>query len=272
MQHHSFDIFETFTQQSSSNEELSETKEDCSHTHILTDKGIIVCNDCGLEMSAKDTNSDEWKYHGLNDMKNSTNINQCYIRKMKDKTIYQDVSNMNISEHIKDIANDIYTEVCKEKVHRGTRRKSIIFASVFHAHKINRQPQSCDRLIKMFNIKRKDALKGLKYVNENISKTSPVRTLYITPEHIIHEFLCQFEVSEQKQQEIIDLYRNIKDKSSTLNRSRPQSVASGVIWYWIKQNQKSINIKEFTRKVNLSELTVTKMAKEIARLYGTEFN
>jgi len=233
---------------------------ECSHyTHILG-IGVYMCRDCGIELT---------KSLDSSDMKNVIEPNRCYIRKSSVRTIEQDLTNMNINDNIKDIANGIYMDICKGKVHRGMRRRAIIFASVFHAYKIVNNPQSCESLIKLFQIKRKDALKGLKYVNENSSKESPIRSTCITPEHLIHEFLCKFKVSEEKANEIIQLYQVIKDKSSILNRSRPQSVASGVIWYWIKLNKKQINISEFTKKVDLSELTVSKMAKEIARLYET---
>jgi transcription initiation factor TFIIIB Brf1 subunit/transcription initiation factor TFIIB len=242
----------------------------CEHTNILSEQGSMLCGDCGLEINDKETQYKEWKYYGLNDSKHFIDPSSCYIRKTKDKTIYQDVQNMNISDHIKDMANDIYVEVCGEKVHRGARRKAIVFASIFHAYKLDNKPKSCESLIKIFKIQRKDALKGLKFVNDNISKNSPIRTIYITPEHIINEYLRKFSVSEDKRIDIIDLYKFVKGKSETLNRSRPQSVASGVIWYWIKTHQRQVGIKEFIKKVDLSELTVTKMAKEVAKLCGNE--
>lgn len=229
----------------------------CLHEFIIVEHGMSLCSVCGLEVQKTMT---------VDEIKHSIEPTRCFVRKLKDKTIYQDLQNINISDHIKDIANDIYVEVCKGKVHRGARRKAIVFASVFHAYKLNNNPQSCESLIKLFQMKRKDALKGLKFVNENSSKESPIRALYITPEHLIREFLFNFHVSEDTRNEIINLYKQIKDKSVTLNRSRPQSVASGVIWYWICLNKKQINIKEFIKKVDLSELTVNKMAKEVARL------
>lgn len=253
-----FSIFEKFTPKAHL-ETPPSAQEECVHENVLTDNGMSMCSDCGLEIHKTNTT----------DVKNLIEPNRCFMRKSKEKTIYQDLQNLNISDHIKDIANDIYVECCNGKVHRGARRKAIIFASVFHAYKLDNSPQSCESLIKLFQMKRKDALKGLKFINEHTPKKSPIKSLYITPEHIIHEFLSHFHVSEDKKNEILDMYHSVKDKSVILNRSRPQSVASGVIWYWICTNQKQISIKEFIKKVDLSELTVNKMAKEIARLNNT---
>lgn len=233
---------------------------ECTHSILITEQSTLMCYYCGVEISR------EPKVHSDGYVPNQAH---CYTRKtIKDKSIYSDVQNMNISDKIKDIANDIYIEACQTKVHRGNKRKSIVFASVFHAYKLSRTPQSCETLIRVFNINRKDALKGLKFINENLSKNSPVRTLYITPEHLIREFLTNFQITEENEQEIVDLYHQVRNRSITINRSRPQSVASGVIWYWVKLHGKPLNIKDFVKRVVLSELTVIKMAKEVARIRG----
>lgn len=241
----------------------------CNHK-IIIENGSSLCINCGIEISQKLNFEKEWKYYGLNDSKHTSDPNRCYIRKTKDKTIYQDVKHMNISEHIKDTANEIYVQVCGGKVHRGAYRRAIVFASIFHAYKLDKNPQSCESLIKIFNIKRKDALKGLKFISEHAPKNSPIRTIYITPEHLINEFLIKFHVAHDKKKEIIDLYNSVKDKSAILNRSRPQSVGAGIIWFWCKCKKKDITIKDFIKKVGLSELTVNKIAKEIARIKGME--
>jgi transcription initiation factor TFIIIB Brf1 subunit/transcription initiation factor TFIIB len=246
--------------------EKVDIKTDCSHAETLAEQGAITCTLCGMEVTQQLTYDKEWKYYGMQDSKHTSDPSRCYIRKVKDKTIYSDVQHLSISTHILDIANNIYIQSCKEAVHRGTFRKGIIFASIFHAYKLDNNPQSCESLIKIFKIKRKDALKGLKFVNENAPRDSPIRTTYITPEHIIHEFLHHFDVSIAKRGEIIELYHSVKDKSSILNRSRPQSVGAGVLWYWISKNNIQITIKNFIQKIGLSELTVTKISKEIDRM------
>ncbi len=234
----------------------------CTHKVIIKNHGLSVCRDCGIEQDG--TGTSDWKSHGINELKHTMNPTHFCSRKVKDKNIYGDITYMDISDNIKDLANDIYNEACKDKVHRGSKRRAIVFASLFHAYKHKGIPKSCDTLIGEFKIPRKDALKGLKFVNFNCNNIINL-DLYITPEHLISEFLGNFMVSVDKKDEIISIYKKIESKSSILNRSRPQSVASGVIWYWIKKNHKQISIKEFTKTVDLSELTVLKMAKEVER-------
>lgn len=267
----SFDLYRKLlkeTQDSSIDEKLVEEDNECKHDNYITHHGSILCSDCGMEVNQTIYDKD-WKYYGINDVKYSSDPNSCYIRKDSEKTIYGDLENMDISQHIQDIGNTIYMQACNG-LHRGGFRKSIIFAAIFHAYKIDNKPQSCGKLIKIFDIARRDASRGMKFINENTPKNSPLRNIYITPEHMINEYLQSFSVSEDKQQEILDLYNYVKNRSSILNRSRPQSVASGVIWYWIKLHKRNISIKDFTKRVGLSELTVNKNAKEIARLCNTD--
>lgn len=241
----------------------ADTHDDCTHETTLFEKGVVMCTQCGVEISDDDDKSD----CSIAKQHRAAENDHCYSRQLKDKSIYADVQNIDIGENIKDLANEIYIETCKNKVHRGTRRKAIVFAAVFHAYKLVNKPHSCESLIKVFNIRRKDALKGLKFINENLSKQSLIRTVYITPEHLIYEFLENFHISADKTHEIIKLYRSIQNRSSLLNRSRPQSVASGVIWYWLSTNNYThIYIKDFVSKVGLSELTVLKISREVSKL------
>jgi len=250
-----FNLYEQLLEQHLQKTETTQ----CEHTNVNINGGIHFCHDCGKEM----------KEFSQQPTKNVVDPSRCYIRKVKDKSIYDDVKHMNISDHIKDMANIIYTQVCGNTTHRGTTRRGIVFGAIFHSYKLDKNPQSCDTLIKQFNIKRKDALKGLKFINEHAPSNSPLRTTYITPEHLIHEFLKKFNVSKERKKEVLDLYHSIKGTSSILNRSRPQSVAAGVIYYYIQMTDRQIDIKNFVKQVNLSELTINKISKEISRIRQT---
>lgn len=267
-----FDLFKSFVTDSEQPSIVHTTVasvETCSHTKIIYDNGTTICSNCGIELHLNLNNKSSVLYGVAKDDKQPIDPGRCYIRKTKEKTIYQDVQHLNISDHIKDMANDIYIQSSGNKVHRGSNRRGIVFASIFHAYKLDKNPQSCESLIKIFNIDRKDALKGLKFINENAPNNAALRTIYITPEHLISEFVSKFQTTPEQQREILNLYRLIKGRSAMINRSRPQSVGSGVIYYWLLIANRNITLKEFIKKVGLSELTVSKIAKEISRILNT---
>lgn len=236
----------------------------CLHLNVTNEKGVIECIDCGEEISKKIQHTKEWRYYGQSDSRHTSDPNRVQQRKLEERNIYKDVENMGFSDKIVSEANTIYFQVTQGKIFRGNSRKAIVFACIFHAYKLSGKPQSHEKLIGIFKLDRKTGLKGLKHVNLYAPKDSQIRTTYITPINLVEEIMDKFSATKEQKDEVIKLYHQIKNKSSKLNRSRPQSVASGIVYYWICQKDKDITLKQFTKKVDLSELTVSNIAKEIS--------
>lgn len=236
----------------------------CLHFNVTNEKGVIECIDCGEEISKKIQHTKEWRYYGQADSRHNSDPNRVQQRKLEERNIYKDVENMGFSDKIISEANTIYFQVTQGKIFRGNSRKAIVFACIFHAYKLSGKPQSHEKLIGIFKLDRKTGLKGLKHVNLHAPKDSQIRTTYITPINLVEEIMDKFSATKEQKDEVIQLYHQIKNKSSKLNRSRPQSVASGIVYYWICKKDKDITLKQFTKKVALSELTVSNIAKEIS--------
>jgi transcription initiation factor TFIIIB Brf1 subunit/transcription initiation factor TFIIB len=254
---------------STDSEDLSGKTISCSHENIINEKGTSVCVDCGEEIQYESTHDKEWRYYGQGDTKHVSDPNRVQMRKSEERSIFKDVENLGFSDNIVAKANKIYAQVTQGKIFRGNSRRAIVFACIFHAYKVSGKPQSHERLIKIFNLNRKTGLKGLKYVNLYAPKDSKIRTTYISPINLVEEILEQFSATKEQKQEVIELYEKIKNKSSRLNRSRPQSVSSGLVFYWTCLKGKNISLKDFAKKVMLSELTINKIAKEIAEVLCT---
>lgn len=238
----------------------------CTHTNTSENGGVILCIDCGEEIAKNITHDKEWRYYGQSDTKHSSDPNRCQMRKIDDKSIFKDVESMGFTDKITTLANKIYSQVTGGKIHRGNSRKAIVFACIFHAYKLTGKPQACEALIDIFNLDRKTGLRGLKHVSLNIPKESIVQSSHITPANLIGEIMNKFSATEEQKNEVISLYEQIKNKSSKINRSRPQSIAAGLTYFWICSNSKKITMQEFTEKVHLSELTILRIFKEIGSI------
>tara|TARA_Y100000592_G_C5418520_1_gene291912 strand:- start:40 stop:825 length:786 start_codon:yes stop_codon:yes gene_type:complete len=235
----------------------------CEHSIDFKTK---CCTICGLQLDNEILYNNEHKTYSNNNRKFNTS-SRCHVRKSDEKNIFKDVSNLDIPETITREANTIYQSVVKDRIYRGNTRKAIIFACIFYAYKNINKPQTCDSLINLFNIERKDGLKGLKIVNMNISNDTNIsKNNYITPQNIITEFMTNLSASQYDIQCVIELYDKIHKKSEVINRARPQSVASGLIRYYILKNNKNISIEDFVSIVHISELTINRMVKEISRI------
>lgn len=249
--------FELYTKLLRKTESVTTKETNCQHSKTTSENGLVLCMDCGIEIEHPTVEESE------NIVNPIVDINQYYIRKNNEKSIYPYISHLDIPTKIQDIANEIYREVCDKRTKRSTKLGAIIFGCCYHAYKINGTPKTFQNMKEMFDVTRTEASVGLKFINEYLSKDSPARTIYITPEHIIMEFMDKFNATKEQTEKVVEIYRFVKGKSGVINRSKPQSVAAGVIYYYIIQNNKKIPMKEFTKKVNLSELTVNKISKEV---------
>ena len=262
-----FDIFEKALNKINQNNDKKIINNNCKHNNINLENGVNICTDCGIEININIKNNKEWRYYGSSDTKYSSDPNRCHIRKEFERSIYKDVDKMGFSNKIVNEANKIYNSVTNGKIYRGNSRKSIIFACIFHAYKLNGNPQNCEQLIKIFNLEKKIGLKGLKHVNLHAPKNSKVRiTPPMSPENLIEYIMNKFNATDSQKQDVLVLYTKIKNKSSILNRSRPQSVASGLVRYYINLTGKDISMEVFKEKVNLSELTINRIVKEIEKI------
>lgn len=235
-----------------------------NHGNIMVRGVNHVCMDCGVILNKNYTFEKEWRYYGHTDTKHSNDPNRCNIRKIDEKSIRKDIDKYGISPKIINVANDIYEKVTNNKIFRGNTRKGIIFACVYHAYSLQNNPQSCAHLIKIFEINQKIALKGLKFVNLNSPLDSTIHTKEtIDTKHLVQEILKEFNATEIQINEAYALYDQIENRSSLLNRSRPQSVASGLVQYYIQKKNPEFSMEYFRKKVKLSELTLTRITKEI---------
>lgn len=235
----------------------------CKHCDIVDEGGAILCTDCGEEINHHVLHDKEWRYYGGGDSKRSSDPNRVHARKIDEKNIAKDVENMFFSETIVAKANEIYTQCTNGQIYRGGSRKSVIFACIFHAYKLAGNHQTPDNLIQLFGLSRKAGLKGLKIVNVNIPKDSEIHDTCITSKHIICDIMEKFKTSTEHKEQVYAIYDRVKNRSSKLNRARPQSVAAAVIYYWVKLNNINIKLSDFATTTNLSELTIVKNMKEV---------
>lgn len=257
----STDIYDLFELVKTTNGEP--VKDECKHVNCDVSSGHKICIDCGHQFQDDIKYDKEWRFYGASDTRHSTDPNRCHIRKNSEKTIEKDVLGLGFSDRIIKLANSIYDNVTNGNIYRGSTRRAIIFACVFHSYKLDNNPQSCDHLISAFNLTKKNGLKGLKFVNLYAPKDKLIERSYITVENIITETMQKFNASDDDIRNIINIYNKVKNKSQLLNRARPQSVAAGLIRYYCIKHDKNIDAEQFRNVVHLSELTITRICKEI---------
>ena len=83
----------------------------------------------------------------------------------------------------------------------------------------------------------------------------------------------ELHANEQDLQCVKDLYARIEAfQSLKLNRSRPQSIASGIVYYWLLEENRKITLKTFAKIAELSELTIVKIQKDVKEMLQPSIN
>lgn len=241
----------------------------CMHTDLVTENEIISCLECGEIVQKIITHEQEWRCFSATDSRKSADPNRVQQRREETRSIHKDVENMCFSETIVNEADKLYTMVTKGQLFRGDSRKSIIFGCISRAYDNVGMHQIPENLLRIFNLDNKVALKGLRIVNNNLPKTSQSRSVIPTPVDYIRESMNEFRATPAQKDEVVSLYARIKNKSSKLNKARPQSVAAALIFYWITRKKLDISIKEFAKTIKLSEMTILKNAREVAIVLGS---
>lgn len=264
-----FALFDQAIAEYEMNIKKEEKTDKCNHTDLVDENGITSCLDCGEQIMRSIMHEKEWRFYGNSDSKRSADPNRVQMRKPDERNINRDVENMGFSKKIINMANELYTVVTRDRIYRGESRKSIIFACIYHAYKMSGKCQTPKNLMETFRLSKKNGLNGLKIVSVHAPKDSAIHTTHIKAEHHIHDIMDKFNATDIQKKEVLKLYLKTKNRSSKLNRARPQSVAAALTYYWICREKIDISLKKFAQKADLSELTISKNAKEVSLILGT---
>lgn len=240
----------------------------CLHHNTTINNEMEICSDCGIEIYKELSLEPEWRFYGDNDSKHSSDPSRCHIRKIDEKNIFKDIEQYDFSIDIARETNSTYIEVTKGQIRRGNFRKSIIFACAFNAYKNQGNPQNPEELREKFKLTKKEASRGLTFYNLNKTDKKK-KPIYISPISFIPRIMNKFNANEYHVQKVTDLYNKIQNRSKLLNRSNPQSVISGLIYYYFRMVGGNITCPKFSKIVKLSDITISRISKNISDILKT---
>lgn len=246
-------------------------EEECTHDNKREEDDGVVCILCGEHFDHDISQEKEWRFYGASDSRGSANPSRCHIRKSDDKSIYDDVKNMNFPANIVEEADRLYKKVTNGSIHRGSRRKSLIFNCVFYAYKRIGMPQSPERIAAFFKLKKRTISSGRKILLKALrDETDVFKPKYTTPIDLVPNILKDLNAGTEHFAPITKIYDSVKDRSTLLKRSNPQSTAAGLVYYYCRSIGKKIAKKKFSTTVGLSDITISKIAKEISKILCTD--
>ena len=186
--------------------------------------------------------------------------------KIVDKSIMQDMTEMYLSDDIKEKANEIYTKL-EISTKRGGRRKKVVFFCLFQAHRELDMPCDPRVLAKTVGILPND-------ISKAFSMCSPIETGYypVSKRFSFMDFIPTYYhltgLSSLNLSDVEELGREILEKCPSIKDELPQTVAASILIYYMEINGVTCTL-DFSKAVQRSEMTLIQMKKRIESIHNS---
>lgn len=188
------------------------------------------------------------------------------------KSIRKELDILPLAEAVKDRADKIYAEKVGTNTYRSNVRQEVKFNCLFEAFKqlgIYKDP--CE-IAKMLKIKRKGMSRGILRCSFLCTGKETTQTMAITAVHLVPEMLTRngVEFDQSHLEDIARIHDYAKERSEILNRSKPQSIASSLVYFYLRKKDKDhkINKADVAKNCGVSMMTISKLDLELEQILG----
>ena len=262
-----FNIKEVFGDEKTYKKYLSDlTKEDvvCEHKVVMDSGDFQVCTECGdtKEIFSYDP---EWRYYGVQDNRSSKDPSRCkYSSNTSSRTIKKALELRKISDAMVESTIKKYETVVGKKTMRGEKRNGIIAICLWVSLREIGDFRTVTEVGALFDLERKNLYKGLQTYSQAFPKD---RTITVTPHDLLTRTIKLAEIQDSYTEPLKKMCLQLENKSQMLGRSNPQSVAAAIVWLYLCLNpevkaEHHLSKTLYAKRVSLSEITISKLAKE----------
>ena len=262
-----FNIKEVFGDEKTYKKYLSDlAKEDtvCEHKVVMDSGDFQVCTECGdtKEIFSYDP---EWRYYGVQDNRSSKDPSRCkYSSNTSSRTIKKALEIRKISDAMVESTIKKYETVVGKKTMRGEKRNGIIAICLWVSLREIGDFRTVTEVGALFDLERKNLYKGLQTYSQAFPKD---RTITVTPHDLLTRTIKLAEIQDSYTEPLKKMCLQLENKSQMLGRSNPQSVAAAIVWLYLclhpdVKAEHHLSKTLYAKRVSLSEITISKLAKE----------
>lgn len=189
-------------------------------------------------------------------------------RNKRGSSILIDLNRYNFPSDIKEKADEIYQKM-DLNTHRNTKRKRLLFLCVLYAYQAKEIHCDPKKIIQELELKDADMTKAISAFSEaKTGYSSDNQRKY--PIDCLPDF-CR-DVGIESVDPVITLAKKIILKDKGLLDLYPQTVAAGILSYYMQINGIIIESKQFMKIVGLSDATINNMKNKIAIIDNLPIN
>ena len=237
----------------------------CKHASVGRVHGQSYCKSCGQSLFSFSHEDTRYFEDGATVAADRKQV----------KSIRKELEALALPEEVRDRADRIYGYRVGFNTYRSTVRKEVMFVCINDAYKelgIFRNPQEIADLL---GLKRKGMSRGVMRCSSLYTgkpETNEHRSL--TAVDLVPNMLtdCGIHVDPSHLEDIANIYQHAKERSELLNRSKPQSIAAALIYYYLSQvsGDKRMTKSEIAKGCGVSVMTLGKNVTELQRLCACE--
>lgn len=188
--------------------------------------------------------------------------NDCNYSNKNGKSIMGDLAKYNFSDQINTRANIIYGKM-NMSTRRANNRTCLLFYCVYNAYKELNIPVNVSELGKIFNLKQGQIQKTNSTFSPNNTGYKPTYKV-ISAIDFLPDFCEQLNLTEYTE-DIISYAKNILTKNQALTQLVSQTVAAGLLKYYLTINGITLDDdKQLSIVTSRSDTTIDSMSKTIA--------
>lgn len=238
----------------------------CSHSITYKLDSTLFCSDCQEEVVSFSKEDNSFFEENI-----ATTIGV----KKHSKSIRKDLDEYKeFQDDVKALADILYSKKVGNNTYRSNVRKDVIFGCVCQAYEDLKRPRNPQEIARIMGIKRKGMSRGFKYCSSLCTgERNGSEIFLLSPMDLVPNMLEQIGIlfDESHIGDIKNIYEYIRRRSSLINKASPQSIASALIYSYLRNNGDmvkdfKISKSEMAKKCGVSAVTIGKIDTEIERI------
>ena len=229
-------------------------EDECIHKETIIHRNTIVCVKCGEQLTR--CQSQDWNHNEASNYSFRAN-------KKISGGVIETIQPFGFGRDVEEKTYEIYVHISAAREQKFNMRRSILCACVFFALKILGKPLKYTELQKKFHIEKKTALQSRKFVHIHLPREFLTGCEPIDAKSFVTKYMTELHATALEVKQTLTLLDKVRDME-VVNRARPQSIAAGIVYYWIKAEHKQVGITSFSKICGLSEATIQKLIKEFS--------
>jgi len=202
---------------------------------------------------------------GAYNFSNSANYIQLgtdnFQEKQKDVVVLSELSEFRYTDEVKIAMTLLYHKATQRKTKRNAPRRAIIFCCIVIICKERSLVFNPDEIQLALDLKTKDINKAIKDIEPIIGRINTS----ITIEDIIKAIMKTLNMRETCLDDIIAIYESCKKVSPLFNSSKIETLAYGLVYYYLVINLPEFNQDFYFEKSKIAKDTVLTISSEIQK-------